>query len=280
MFVAVQGEQAGKRGLLRILRDRLGGARLYIEPRELLGGEYLFLRIEGVCRPSDWEDVLDICSQYGGQVIFPQGMRLPEELQPEQPTFPRFSREVMLATACEMVQRTNIPIYRRIAGLVDPAGTEISMLERLLKYYSCVRVVTGNLEDYTWEAERLMQELGAPVLVGCELEQLDDCVMVLAPEGVDNPGRVRVQAPVMTLRSHHDDYISQCITSLRIRPQREIAEQSPTGVDPGLLAAALHEFCGVALQDYLAAELLYGYRQTSFGEAVKLVENAARSHWK
>ena len=167
-----------------------------------------------------------------------------------------------------MSKQAGLPLYRRILGLADPGGEFAEMLPVLLRYYSCVKVHTENLELYLAESERMMSELGAPVLVGCELESLDDCMLILARGGLNPPPN----APVMCPSGFPGG--SPCITSLQISPPDEIIAACPPGISPQTFAGALYEFSGIdshAGIKFAATAMLCDYRRVGIAEAFRLI---------
>ena len=280
MFVVLQAVCPVRTSFFARIRNLFCGARLNLVFSEVRGVEFATLRIEGTCRPRDWKKISDICRKYRGRIIIPAGLRIPSDAGITTADFPRFRQRVLVDTACEIVSRSEIPIFRRIAGLIDMNGDKVHLLRPLLKYYSCVRVVTDNLDLYEREAEVLMREFGAPVLTGCELDMLGDCVLVLAPKLFENPEGISIAAPTMTESILCDTYIPQCITSLRVHPEGDILRACPESIEQHQFAAALYEFCGVDIGNYVAGEMLYAYRQTSFSETVRMVTISVRNRWK
>jgi len=268
MFVVLQIEGRGRRrGGLRAL-DRLRGARLTSECRQVAGGVYQIVQWTGVGTP-DWELIESACRRSFNRVLLPQGVHVPDGIRIMQPTLPRFERRILHETACEIAKRSGLALYRRILGLIDPGGELAGMLPGLLRYYSLVKVVTGNIDLYEAESRRMMDELGAPVIVGCTIESLDDCMLVITCGGYPKAPGVPMLCP--------DGFPggSPCITLPQITPPREIIEACPPDISLQSFAGALFEFCGVTDMSLTATAMLCDYRQSSLSEVIRVVSESA-----
>ena len=256
------------RGKLGIL-DRLRGGRLTGESGQAAGGSYQIIRWSG-CGVPDWELIESACRRAYNRVLIPQGVRVPEGVRIIAPEFPHFERRIMRDTACEIACRSGLPLYRRVLGLVDPGGELAGLLPRLLRYYSLVKVVTENFGLYGEESERMMNELGAPVLVGCEPDSLGDCMLVLARSAGHLPKKA-LDVPVLCISGFPGG--APCITLPQITPSREIIETCPPDIPLQRFTGALYEFSGVRDMSFTATAMLCDYRQSSLAETVREVSD-------
>jgi hypothetical protein len=197
-------------------------------------------------------------------------VQLPAALQIPPPELPRFGQRVLLETACTIALRSGLPMYRRVLGLADPAGELAGLLPTLLRYYACVKVATGNLTHYAAQSERMMRELGAPVLVGCDPDSMGDCALTLAADASHLPKPPKM--PVLCLRGFPGGM--PCITAPEITPPAEIAAACPPGIAPHLFAGALYEYSGVEAMRFTATAMLCDYRRTGLTEAVDAILRA------
>ena len=268
MFVVLQIEGKAQRGRAGIL-DRLRKNRLSGETRQTAGGVYQVMRWYGRTAP-DWELIESACRRAYSRVLTPGWVHVPEGVRILAPALPRFEQRVLRDTACEIAARSGLPLYRRVLGLVDPGGELADMLPALLRFYSCVKVVTGNLELYTEESERMMHELGAPVLVGCDAQSLDDCMLILTRKSEHL--QKSPCTPVLCPKGYPGG--NPCITLPQITPPREIIEDCPPGIPLQSFAGALFEFCGVQNMNFAATAMLCDYRQSSLAEVANRIRDS------
>jgi hypothetical protein len=274
MFVVLQIEHKRHSGFPRRILDMLRRGRIAYEQHQVMGARYYILRWSG--GPPDesgWAEMEDICRRSYNGALIPQGLVIPGGVRFAPPLLPRFERRVLCETACEiarMSKQAGVPLYRRVLGIADPGGELAQMLPSLLRYYSCVKVHTDNFELYLTESERMMRELGAPVLVGCELESLDDCMLILARE--QSPLKPSPNVPVLCPAGFPGG--SPCVTSLQIRPPDEIAAACPPDIPLQAFAGSLYEFCGIGSNkdiSFAAAAMFCDYRRVGIAEAVRLI---------
>ena len=272
MFVVLQIDGRGRYGKtgLRIL-DRLRGGRLTSESKQVAGGSYQIVRWSGIGMP-DWELIESACRRTFNRVLLPQGVHVPDGIRITAPALPRFERRVLCETACEIAKRSGLALYRRVLGLVDPSGELSGLLPGLLRYYSLVKVVTGNLDLYEKESRRMMDELGAPVIVGCDPESLGDCLLVLTC-GSGYLQAKKLDVPVLCPDGFPGG--NPCITSPQITPSREIIDACPPDISLQSFAGALFEHCGVVDMNLTATAMLCDYRQSSLVEVVRVVSESA-----
>ena len=268
MFIVLQIERSQRTGVVGRLMDRLQHSRISEQSLEVMGGRYKQLCWRGASRP-DWEEITTACFRYQNRVLLPQGITLPEGVLLEAPALPRFRRAVLIQTACAIAERSKLPLYRRILGIIDDTGAMAAELPLLLRYYSCVRVVSHRTALYARESERMMHELGAPVLVGCEPDSLRDCMLVLSAGSQRNVG---IKAPLLCADTASEGF--PCISSLQITPPDVVVKACPEDISLNTFAGSLYEFSGVRGYNLVAGQMLCDYRRSSITEAV----NAVCSH--
>lgn len=277
MFVALEIIQKEPGGVFGRLRGMLVKPKLWLETGECAGAHYALLRVEASGRRDriDWRAVERICGSYRNKLLLPEGLEPPIETGLVRPELRRFNDRVFQHTACEVIAQTRMPMYKRVLGFIDREAKYSHMLNELLRHYTSVRVVTDNLDRYHTEAERLLEELGAPVVVGTGLDSLAGCVLILSPGAFYTSQAAAFSCPVVA----GDVFVAggRCdlVTALRTVPGEPVRSACPAGIDPHDFAGALYEFCSADISTFLAERLLYNYRAAALPELVAAVARGA-----
>lgn len=294
VFIAlelVEQNRTGIAGRLRRGLARLARPRLAPEEAEALGARYLLLRAPTSGEGPDWAAVAAAAGRFVDRMLLPDGLEPPAGSGIRPVRCPDFAVRVLLATACEIIRRTRMPMYRRVLGLIDPDAAYCHLLAPLLHHYTSVRVVTGKPWIYEAAAARVLAELGAPVLVGETLTA--DCVLALFPGGAGQfpggagqfpggAGDFRVAAPCPVLVgpgcAPSSEWGPHLVRDLLSDPipvlADEVAARSPAGIAPHRFAAALCDHAGVAPNAFgnLAAQsLLHNRRPRDLEEIVRML---------
>jgi len=262
----MQIERTQREGVIGRFMDRLQRTAINEEKCEVMGGRYKLVRWRGASQP-DWIKLEQLCLQFRQRVLLPQNIVPPAGIVLEAPKLPNFKRMILVKTACEIAERSKLPIYRRIIGVVDDKGTLAYELPMLLRYYSCVRVISSELQLYIQESERMMHELGAPVIVGGEINSLHDCMLVISEE---TPEAV-VRAPLLCTNNSLGGI--NCISSLQIAPPKAVLAACPEDISLQEFAGSLYEFSGVREYNFAAGNMLCDYRYANLTEIVSTVCN-------
>ena len=270
MFVTltVQERQLGFWGRL------LGKGRhpaLQLDTADCLGARYAVLQAESYGQP-DWTQIERICGTYANRVLLPQGFCPPPDSRLRTPTFPRFTRRLLLLAACALTTHSGLPLYRRVLGLIDSDAAYTDMLFPLLHHCTAVKVLTQATAGYTQAAERMMHALGAPVLLAEEAAALTDCFLLLAPGGIppqDIPALAQLPCPVLAAASRPG---MDCLVPHGVRPIAAIHSRCPPGIAPQDFTAALYEFSGLAPTAFVPDKLLTNHQLLD-------IPTAARRLW-
>lgn len=275
MFVAlelVEQDTAGQ-GIFGSIFNILTRPKPWLEKAEFLGARYGVIHAADGARGPDWEAIEALAGRFAGRMLLPGGLTPPPGSAIARPPCPRFEKKVLLATACELIRRTRMPMYRRILGVIDPEAAHTDLLFPLLRHYTSVRVVTGNLERYEQAAARMMEELGAPVLVGSAVSLLEGCVLILAPGAAGPEGAL--PCPVLAGEGFPALPGQERIESLRAGVTAELAARCPGGIAPHRFAAALHDLCGADPGVYVAEQMRFGYKSCTLPEAAQAILQAS-----
>ena len=264
-------------GILGRALEKLIRPKVYYAHLEVMDAPYLLLRAAGRANAaSGWSILQQACGRYANRVLLQDGIVLPKESGLTIARLPAFEKQVLVATACSAIAETRSPMCRQILGLVDAAGDFADQLEELLKYYTCVKVLTHAIERYLQQSRQMMEHFGAPVIVSSEPGVLRDCVVILAPSPADMAGLPRAPAPVIAggselLRAPHDG-----VSNLRIVPPTPVLEACPQGVDAHMFSGALYEFSGLQRQNFAAANMLHQGRACTFPELVSMLNSSVQ----
>lgn len=269
MFIAITAAESGRifGGILNILTK----PKARIEAREALGAAYGVIVAGLPMRAADWRRVASLAGRYADRVLLPVGLEAPPPIAPA--AFPRYERRVLLQTAIEIIKRTRMPMYRRVAGLVDTTGEHADFLYALLHHYTSVKVVTKQPTLYEAQAERMMAELGAPVMLRDDYSSLNDCVLIIAPDGVDT--NEKLKCPVLSIKPPGENQHSDFITDLRVAAPPEVLPLCPDGIEPHRFVAALYEYCGVEPSGFVAGRMTFRSREEDLSRVVLAVMEAS-----
>ena len=269
MFVALEVARPKHNGLRGML-ERMRTQSPVLEERRVMNAPFVLLHIMEGARGSSWEEIEEITGRYASRMLLPDGVDAPPDSRVRNLACSEYDRQIFVRTACEIIQRTRMQLYKRVLGLLDADGQYMDWLPELLKYYTAVHVVTREEERYLKKSEHIMQEMGAPVLVGDSLAHFRECVLVLAPAGVQQAGPAPA-CPVLT--GEKIALPPQWLAAGRLRPQqaRHLLELCPKGIEPHRFAAALYEHGGLKSLPVVAQHLLVDGKETQLSELVHRV---------
>lgn len=265
MFVALEVAEPDYGGIFRGILNILTKPKPQIEAREAYGAAYGAIIAKKPASAADWRKIETLAGRYGDTMLFPEGIVPPPPLR--EAVYPRFTRRLILGTAVEIIKRTRMPMYRRIAGLVDENGEYADFLFTLLHHYTTVKVFSRRHELYEAQAERMMEELGAPVILCEDHASLSDCVLVVAPDGINSSAKLK--CPVLGIQGD----AQQCdfITDLRFVPTAEQARLCPAGIEPHKFFAALYEYGCVESIGSIASRMTFRCVESDLTQVVQAV---------
>lgn len=276
MFVALELISPQKQGVWGKVVRLLRRPKTTLEQVDALGVRYGVLR--AVVREDgglDWPLVEELAGRFANRLLLPDHLELPPDSLLGALSCPEFQKKTLVATACHIIQQTRMPLYRRVLGLIDLDGSCADLLFPLLQQYCTVHVVTHRPDIYHAAAGDMMEQLGAPVLVGDQLTLLSQCVLVLATGDVPDqttplPCPVLEGSPPPTQRQW------DVITDLRVSPPQEVASLCPPGISPHRFAAALFEYCGLPTEDFAAAQVVYNHAAVPISYIIDLVRHRSQ----
>ena len=238
------------------------------ETRMAFGARYGAIISRPASKQSDLERILNLAGRYADRLLLPDCVTPPQVIT--KPCFTQYDNAVILKTAIEIIKLSRMPMYRRTAGLVDLKGGYSGFLYPLLHHYTSVKVLSGNTALYEDESAKMMYELGAPVSLIEDYTAFSDCVLVLAPDGIETSESLK--CPVLSRKPPSSPQFSDFITDLRVIPPSGAAsEDFPKGIDKHDFLAALYEYCGVSSVCFPAGRMIFKYRECEVLEIVSAV---------
>lgn len=279
MLACLQIRRHTPKSIIEKALGRLTKPKTLVCEKSAFGAGYFLItaQIKGN-RAVDWHAVKNHIPPSVRVLLTPGSHPPPEELGFPPPYFPDFEQQVLLRTACALIQIADIPIYRRVLGLLDKTGEHSWMLPQLLCHYSCVRVLTENTGHYEIVAEDIMEQMGAPVQFSSSPGDFSDCALVLSPkDGADVLSKIPA-CPVLAGRPFSGAGKGTTFSGLRVLPESEAPAQIPPGICPHEFAGALWELYGISLGDERAKHILINGRRARLEEATALILKAGPQH--
>lgn len=256
LFVALQLTECKAKGVLGRAASLFVRSQPRAEEREALGAHYRLILAPSRGGAPDWPAIARLADTRA--LLLPDRVPPPPKGIVKPLQCPRFERQVLASTACEVVHRTRMPMYRRIVGLLDPLGKYAGLLFPLLHHYTAARVYTLSPERYERAAADIGERLGAPVASGPDLSLLDGSVLILAPGPVPDLPERPFPAPILAGRGFTPPAGSEVFSGLRASVPPELVEHSPDGISPNRFAAALYDHCGLDVGGYVSHQMQRG----------------------
>ncbi|MCL2033919.1 MAG: hypothetical protein FWG94_04220 [Oscillospiraceae bacterium] len=264
MFVVLEVATENRGGFM----GRIFKSAPHAETRAAFGARYGAIVSRPPLKQSDWERILALAGRYADRLLLPANITPPQAIT--KPRFLQYDNTVILKTAVEIIKLSRMPMYRRTVGLVDLKGGYSGFLYPLLHHYTSVKVLTGNSALYENESAKMMYELGAPVSLAEDYTAFSDCVLILAPDGIETSESLK--CPVLSRKPPSRQQFSDFITDLKVVPPAGFASQDfPEGIDKHDFLAALYEYCGVLDVCFPACRMIFKYRECEVLEVVSAI---------
>lgn len=148
-------------------------------------------------------------------------------------------------------------------SLYDPDCRHLDMAEQLLPYCSNLKIITNNEDLYIGEADRLMDEYGASILVGRKVEWLYTSDVLIAPEKLSVPIRLKNNAVIFTAEKP-DVFVKGVVYyTYGIKLPSEYNDICPKGLDPKSFLSYLYSECGTHQLGAIVPKFCRGFSKTS-----------------
>lgn len=247
-----------------------------VETREFSGIRYGHIRaLEISPQQPDWHGIRDLLDNKDAPILTPDNVNIPPHTQLTQLTLTKCELHMLAATACEIVKRTRMPMYRRSIGVIDSSGDFIPYLPQLLNHYTSIQVFTKNTSAYKQTSAQMMKQFGAPVAVLDSILDFSDCVLILAiGSEIESPtGKLpTLSCPLLATNSFKPSFSCDLFSGLELPQNLDIAEAAPSGIAPHRFAAALYECADIPSPlGFAAGNMLHNGSPSSLPEAVRQV---------
>lgn len=225
----MQGQQP-KCKLLRRIRKK----RFTVQRKEISGAGYCL-----VCTATGyvpWEQIRSIAGK-NVQFLLSSGIQPPADL-------PVFEGKRLLS---KLLEREFLKQLKRTRPakltVVDYDGRHMDEIADYFQYAGQIRVITGQVEQYTAKSMELLRKLGAPLLITRDIHAAADSSLLYAPAGIRGrflaPGEMlSVTLTPEGLRGGHLCYPKG------IKCAAELDSLLPAGVDQVQFLCALYELSG------------------------------------
>lgn len=239
LFAVLRIEKGQNGGLLSRAVHRIKRRKLTVQPTDTPLGSYLLLT--AYSERINWDKVEAVCGRAAHALVLPPGLEPPEgglaaRFEPDA------LRAQLICNAClEIIHRCRVPLYRKVVTLVDRQAYFTDLIPDLLCQCITVRVVTEREAEYRRVSERMMEELGASLLVSNHMEGAGGSLLVLCPDG-DGAERLATTVPVLTGGGIDRPSPCRLVGDPRIKPTGELAGIVPAGIDPLDFAGAFYQF--------------------------------------
>lgn len=237
MFVVIAAEERPEgESLPARLWRRMSAGRVRAEEKSFRGCSYWLLTIRDPRHPP-YKKLRAMAGRAAGKVVAGRGILLPPGcgLTAYRPAL--FQARVAVAAAAQVLEALG-PGKAQVAGVSDPQGLHPWCCRRLLERCGLLRVYTQRPQRYEAEAERLMEETGALVLLTDDPGTLSSCVLCVALSGDET--EIRVPAPVLAAEGIRAKG-RPTAAGLELTAWEEEEDWLPPEVDPGLFLGAAME---------------------------------------
>ena len=232
-----------------------------VADKNLYDADYKLLTVFPAGEHINWHEVARLAGDLSDNMVMPEGLDPPGFISPFRPG--RFTGRLVSNTAVELMRRSQLQLYRRTVGLVDPEGAHQDLIGRLLPHCLSVKVLTARPRRYDTFSDRVLETYGVPLTVSDNPSAFSDCVLVVDPSGV-RPST----AGLYTLTAA-DQAGEGTLSYLRVRLPGD-AEPACGDVEAHIFLAALYELSGSETAGALwASEARLSGRLVSF-EALSL----------
>ena len=272
MFAVIRSEYLKKSGLPGLLSHIIMRRHPDFEERTLLGVRYICLSVQPYKGEIYWKGIEHQLSPYVRFVLLPDGMSIPRESSLCEFVPRGFCELLCLNTACEIISRTRMPLYRRVAGFIDPQCRFSGMLPQLIAQFTMIKVYCARPQMYEFACRRMLDRFGAPVIICEDLGAFHDVQLIISPGDFSTDQSVDFNAPVICGGDFHTRGRASIIRELRACLPKNLCEELPQGIDEHMMCAALYELGGCRkLSETVAEKMSCGRRRLTIDDIVDYI---------
>lgn len=244
MFAVLRIKSGAPEGIFGRFLHRIKKHRIKAGVVKTAFGSYLLLEAES--DSINWRKAEYLCGRACRRVVMPPGIAPPPGFSIMRFEPYTFKSRVLLNTCAELIRRCKLPLYRKIVTLVDKNADYMEYVPTLLCHCITVRVVTQSEGRYNRLSDKMMEELGAGIIVTGSLGDTPDAggsVMIICPDGGE-AAELCASAPVFTLGGIDVPSRAQLVGDLQVKASGQLYEALPHGISAADFAGALYELCG------------------------------------
>lgn len=274
MFVTFTGLPFPKRRfpikLWQQIADWISPPPPEIHKAEVLDSFFTDIRVHHPSKDLDgrWEELsrlscrLALC---GTDIPLPPGYRYAVSRTQTENLLCRISGN----TAAHIMGKSELPLYCRCVGIIDPDCSHPGLAEKLIPYVPEIVVYTENPTLYHGYSEKLLDEYGAPLTFAENLLSLRRCSLILCLGEITLPSLY--PTPVLSpypQKGDHNLWISRFSFGV---PQADAV--IPPGIDKDEFYTALYERCSISqIGTLCASSARCGQREVSLQEIIYQIQ--------
>ncbi len=203
------------------------------------GGVYFIVTAEKRRGKIPWKKLERCLGVLREGVILPNGVSIPDGVNISVFT-PEKLPEIMLFNTAVRNIKSEGKIRGRLT-VIDGKGLFIPYAQRIIRYFSEIKIITSFVEEYESVSALLFQKFGVSLLVTDEGKADGDVVISSDNNAVD----ITFSGALYTLEKRRL-LSGRVLTASEPRFPLFIEKHCPEGVDRLVFASALYEKCGVA----------------------------------
>lgn len=153
-----------------------------------------------------------------------------------------FSIRLCTNMALKIVSEMESPEKLRI-GIYDTKAISADILPMLLKHCSNVIVVTDNEERYYEVTEQAMDELGATAVITKNINEIENCDLIIAPQVITEKLPLKREAVVLTIDSPKVEVPALVYHKYYFKMPNGFDRIKPIELDEEYFCSALYSLC-------------------------------------
>ena len=160
--------------------------------------------------------------------------------------FHRYTSSLFMRRLCEngvlvaLKEANCIPSSINVS-LYDPKAIHSDMAEYLLRHCGSLRIITNHTDFYHRESDRLMEEYGASILVGDQMDWLSTCHVLVAPDKIRKRLQISPSTIVFTGEKPAVDIRGELYYRYKASLPEKYEELLPKELEPEYFMSALYE---------------------------------------
>ena len=126
-------------------------------------------------------------------------------------------------------------------GLYDPNGDYINLVQEIIPFVRQINIVTNNQEKYSIEANYIMDEFGAALLISNSVEWLSNNHIIIAPDKIKKDMPSSTNSIILTTQKPAVNLRGLVYYDYRVKPPLVYQKLKPEGISNELFIGALYD---------------------------------------